>query len=105
MRINSKYSRNSKTQSLFVNCIDNILGNNRKLEKKEIPIELNNEFLNNIKIENNDVNKIIKKKAFLDKINGNVEMLQNLSIDRLKKLEKYYNNVIEENKIKISKLS
>ena len=41
---------------------------------------------------------------FLEEIKGNEEALNMLSIDRLKKLEKYYDSVIEENEKKIKKL-
>lgn len=41
---------------------------------------------------------------FLKEIEGNEEKLNMLSIDRLKKLEKYYDNIIAENDKKIKKL-
>ncbi len=44
-----------------------------------------------------------QRNQFLEEINGNVEMLNNLSVDRLMRLEDYYNSVIEENKKIISK--
>ena len=44
------------------------------------------------------------KKKFLKYIDGNVEALNLLSVDRLKKLEKYYDEIIKENEIKIKKL-
>lgn len=46
----------------------------------------------------------MKKDNFLKEIEGNPEKLNMLSIDRLKKLEKYYDSVIEENDRKIKKL-
>ena len=42
-------------------------------------------------------NTIIERNYFLKKIEGNEEALRMLSIDRLKILEKYYDNVIEQN--------
>ena len=49
-------------------------------------------------------NIVIERNLFLKEIEGNEEKLEMLSIDRLKKLEKYYNNIIEENNEKIKKL-
>jgi hypothetical protein len=42
---------------------------------------------------------------FLKEIDGNKEMLNMLSIERLKRLEKYYDNIIEENNKKIKRLN
>lgn len=63
-----------------------------------------NKFLNGIKVEENNPNSINEKADFLKKIDGNVEMLSNLSIERLRKLSKYYNDVINKNEITIKKL-
>ena len=73
-------------------------------------IELNNEnneqnkFFDDLKIDADDVNVVIEKKEFFKKIEGNEEALRMLSIDRLKKLEKYYDSIIEQNNEKIRKL-
>ena len=58
-------------------------------------------FLNDIKIDNTVVSKEIKMRNFLEEIDGNEEALNKLSIDRLRKLEKYYADVIKENEKKI----
>jgi len=100
---------NYKIKSHFTSFINKIyekkVDKPDDLESKAINVYQNNKFINNIKIESDDINKVIKMKDFLNEIDGNVELLQKLSVDRLKQLEKYYNNIIEENKIKISKLS
>lgn len=66
--------------------------------------ERQSEFFDNIKTDTKVVNSVIDKKNFLEKIKGNEEALNMLSIDRLKKLEKYYDSVIAENEEKIKKL-
>ena len=66
--------------------------------------ERQSDFMDNIKIETKTVNSVNDKKSFLEEIKGNEEALNMLSIDRLKKLEKYYDSVIEENEKKIKKL-
>lgn len=63
-----------------------------------------NKFLNDIKFEDHNPNSINEKAEFLKKLDGNVEMLSNLSIERLRKLSKYYNDVINKNEITIKKL-
>ena len=67
-------------------------------------------FLDDIKIENIDVNNTVEKlnkenerKEFLEMIDGNREALNKLSIAQLKKLDKYYDRIIEENQLKIKK--
>ena len=62
------------------------------------------DFIDNIKIDTKVVDSVIDKKNFLEEIKGNEEVLNMLSIDRLKKLEKYYDSVIAENETKIKKL-
>lgn len=67
-------------------------------------------FLDNIKIDNVDVNNTVEKinkenerEKFLEMIEGNREALNKLSIAQLKKLDKYYDKIIEENQLKIQK--
>ena len=42
-------------------------------------------------------------KEFLKEIDGNAELLRLLDIDRLEKLSKYYDVLIQENLIKLNK--
>ena len=77
---------------------------------KEFPNEVKkssqNSFFNEIKssIDNENVDTVDQKESFLKEIEGNEEMLNMLSIDRLKKLEKYYDEIIKQNDIKIKKM-
>ena len=57
---------------------------------------------NHNKIENNNKNiqksnLLIERKQFLKVLDGNEQALRMLSLDRLKKLEEYYDGVIEKN--------
>ena len=63
-----------------------------------------NRFINEIKVDTKEVDKVIKKDNFLKEIDGNEEALNMLSIERLKKLEEYYDDIISENEKKIKKL-
>lgn len=54
-------------------------------------------FFDNIKIDTTNIDRFIDKKNFLEHIDGNVEALKMLSVDRLRKLKEYYDGVIEEN--------
>jgi len=74
---------------------------NKITEEKQ---EIQSDFIDNIKVDTKAVNSVIEKKNFLEEIKGNEEALNMLSIDRLKKLEKYYDSVIVENEKKIKKL-
>ena len=47
---------------------------------------------------------MLEKNNLLNEIEGNAEKLNILSIDRLQKLEKYYDDIIAENDKKIKKL-
>ena len=72
-------------------------------EIEEEKKERQSDFVDNIKIDAKAVNSVIEKKNFLEEIKGNEEVLNMLSIDRLKQLEKYYDSVIAENEKKIRK--
>ena len=75
------------------------------IENKETVFnQRENEFLSDIKVDNKDINNFIGRNNFLEYINGNVEALKLLSVERLRKLEEYYDNIIKENEIKIEKL-
>jgi len=65
---------------------------------------LQNNIINDLKVNTKEINTVIERNNFLKRIEGNEEALKMLSIDRLKKLEKYYNNIIEQNNEKIKKL-
>ena len=71
--------------------------NETKQEKRK-------DFKNEIKVDANVANTIIERNKFLKQIDGNEAILNMLSTERLYKLEKYYNNIIEQNEQKIKKL-
>lgn len=73
-------------------------------EIKEERQEEQYSFANEIKVNKKSVDAVLEKNNFLKEIEGNEEALNMLSIDRLKKLEKYYDNIIEQNNEKIRKL-
>ena len=74
------------------------------IKKEETSKQKENEFFNEIKVNNSNIDEFVNKKNFLEYIDGNVEALNLLSIDRLKKLEEYYDKVINENEAKIKSL-
>ena len=61
-------------------------------------------FKNELKINPEYASKDIEKEKFLEMLDGNREALMLLSMDRLKKLDKYYDKVIEENNKIIKKM-
>ena len=73
---------------------------NKKEELDETITDFNkaeNDFFDNIKVDSSNANKVVDKKKFLEYIDGNVKALKMLSVDRLRKLKEYYDDVIEEN--------
>lgn len=73
-------------------------------EIKEEKNERQSDFIDNIKVDIKAGNSATEKKIFLEEMKGNEEALNMLSIDRLKRLEKYYDSVIAENEREIRKL-
>lgn len=66
--------------------------------------QINKSFLEKVKIDDSEMINVVKKKEFFDEINGNAQALNMLSIDRLEKLEKYYDEIIRQNNEKIKRL-
>lgn len=76
-----------------------------KIEAEQHELDSNKkQFINNIRVDSNVNNKVVERKNLLKQFEGNEEALNMLSIDRLKKLEKYYADVIKQNDGKIKKL-
>lgn len=66
--------------------------------------EIQSDFIESIKVDTNAINSAINQKKFLEEIKGNEEALKMLSLDRLKKLEQYYDSVIAEKEKRIKEL-
>lgn len=78
--------------------------NIQEISSNSINNEKKDKFITEIRVDDKEINNVVKKDNFLKEIEGNEGKLNMLSIDRLKKLEKYYDNVITENDKKIKKL-
>lgn len=80
---------------------DNLKNNNTIIEEK-------NNFVENIKLSQNELNTIQNKKEkdeFIKQLENDTSLLENLSIDRLEKLNNYYDELIEKEKMKLKKLT
>lgn len=83
--------------------IENVDNSEIKIESRIGPeIEYIQE--NEIKIENEVANESTEKQQFLKQLDGNTEMLKMLSLDRLKKLDSYYMDIINKNNDTINSL-
>ena len=109
--IEYKESFISKIKNFFKNLFGNKKQENNDIqticdekEQEEKTNEREEKFLKEIKVDTDVSSAVIKKNAFLEEIDGNVEALNMLSVDRLKKLEKYYEGIIKQNDAKIKKL-
>ena len=76
------------------NNIKNNLGQNERKSK----------LINELRADFTNTNQIIEKDKFLENISKNNKALDMLSTDRLRKLSKYYDEVIEKNNEIIKKL-
>lgn len=90
--------KNKKEQNAYTLEVSNLKDEVTSSNKKDM------EFFNDIKLDTTDIDKYMNKKNFLEYIDGNVEALNLLSVDRLRKLKEYYDGVIEENDKIIEKL-
>lgn len=73
--------------------------NDKKVQNEEI------KFTQNLKYEiATDVSKEYRKKEFLEKIEANPKLLDDLSLEQLKQLNQYYNEIILDYKNKINAL-
>lgn len=83
--------KNKKEENNYVAEISNLNDTEITTDRKE------SGFSNDIKVDTSDIDKYMDKKNFLEYIDGNVDALKMLSIDRLRKLKEYYDGVIENN--------
>ena len=87
---------------------DNQYNNIQEKSNVNISESINEEkkdsFITELSVDDKKINNVIEKKNFLQEIEGNEEKLNMLSIDRLQKLVKYYDSIIEENDKRIKKL-
>ena len=74
------------------------------VEEIETSINKTDDFHENIQVDGDEASKIIKRRELLEELDGNYEKLNMLSIDRLKKLDQYYEKIIKENEEKINRL-
>ena len=82
------YKEKNKIQENFKEVNENVtITNNAKRD-----------FIDNLKSDSQIKDNIIERNNFLEEIKGNTEALDMLSIDRLRRLSKYYDEVIEKNK-------
>ena len=99
-----------KLKRIFLNLKNKLLrvknnqGNTNSVHENNSNNE-KNEFYEKIKIEENQIdNSIFEKEEYLKTLDGNIEALSMLSIERLEKLEEYYKSVIDRNEEEIRRL-
>ena len=83
--------KNKKEENNYVAEKSNLNNTKTASDQKE------SDLFNDIKVDTSDIDKYMDKKNFLEYIDGNVEALKMLSVDRLRKLKEYYDGVIEKN--------
>ena len=103
------HQKNSIIQRIMV------LANRRKSIKKEISIEEQSsiksepnrkkQFEESIRVETtNDYINEIKKEEFLDKLESNPKLLYDLPIEKLERIENYYEDSIKKQEMKLAKM-
>ena len=102
--IEYKESFISKIRNFFINIFgkQKVEIQNTQIEEIKYEDVLKEEvqeknFLREIKVDTKEIDKAAKKRAFLEKVDGNIEELKKLSVEELRKLETYYDSVIMEN--------
>lgn len=99
-KIRNFFKRFFGKQKKHYNYVQNEAITEIEQENQEIP----SSFIDEIKFDSKIVSSILERNNFLVEIDGNEEALNMLSVDRLKKLEKYYDSVISKNEQTIRKL-
>ena len=100
-RIKKYFLNLFKSKDTFNNSVDENVNVDIEIDINKIK---ENDFFENLKVNTNDFSKLNNKNDFLKYIDGNINALDSLSVDRLKKLKEYYAQVIEENDIIINQL-
>ena len=85
-----------------------IIDDNKANIIEEDNINEDNKFLESVKVSKFNLNSFQNsqnKNQFIKQLEKDTSLLENLSIDRLEKLDKYYNDLIESKKMQLKKLS
>ena len=97
-----------KIKEFFYNIKIKLFGHKKNTSSEEIKENSNNNnqniFVSEFKAASVTENNVIEKNNLLDEIKGNREKLAMLSTDRLRKLSKYYDEVIKKNNTIIENL-
>lgn len=101
-RLNNFFKKLFSKQNIQHNNIQQEMSNKRVNHLAED--EKKDDFINGLKLDEKELKNVVKKDNFLKEMEENPEKLNMLSIDRLKKIEQHYDNIIEENERKIKKL-
>lgn len=82
------------------NSLDNVI-----VEQTPIKKENNTAFKESVKVEvKNDYSTEMKREKFLDDLERNPKLLYELPIEKLEKLEDYYNESIKKQEAKLAKI-
>ena len=94
-----------KLKKVFLNFKNKLFGKKDNKETSEINNSEKNEFHKDIKVDQMEPNNdLFEKEEFIKSLDGNIEALNMLSIERLEKLEEYYQSIIDKNEIEIKRL-
>ena len=94
-----------KLKKIFLNLKNKLFGEKDNKGISKMNNSENNEFHKDIKVDQMEPNNdLFEKEEFIKSLDGNIEALNMLSIERLEKLEEYYQNIIDKNEAEIKRL-
>ena len=94
-----------KLKKIFLNLKNKIFGEKDNKGISKMNNSEKNEFHKDIKVDQMEPNNdLFEKEEFIKSLDGNIEALNMLSIERLEKLEEYYQSIIDKNEIEIKRL-
>ena len=94
-----------KLKKIFLNFKNKLFGEKDNKGISEMNNNEKNEFHKDIKVDQMEPNNdLFEKEEFIKSLDGNIEALNMLSIERLEKLEEYYQSIIDKNEDVIRRL-
>ena len=83
---------------------ENIVVEESAIEEQKETIDVKGKFFDDIKVDNSNIDKLVKTKNLISKIEENDALLEELSVEQLVDIRDYYKEIIKQNELTIKRL-
>ena len=74
------------------------------IEEQKETVDIKGKFFNDIKVDNSNIDKLVNTKNLISRIDEDINVLKELSVEELTDIRDYYKEIIRQNELTIKKL-